>query len=352
MTRLGRRRAAEAVAAHDADLMRRDGVVALAVGIRTVRGLPTGERCLKVYVRQKLPLSRLGNGELLPSTLPVDSQDVRVDVEEAGDVVGPPGPTGEPAADDSAALRATARPAFAGVSAAHYQFPVGTLTAGVVDLLAPGTIGVLGCSHVFGQLGMARHGDPILQPSVEDDGVFPGSTVAFLARAPQVFFGQGVWNRLDAAFGYAAPGSVLVGTSWLGILRGVRDADDVELGEPVWKLGRTTGLTAGRIVGLAASVEVDYGTIGYPGRVSWFRNQLLTTEMSAYGDSGALLLDAAGGALGMLFCSSAAFTAYNALAYVEDVLGVRVATRIPRAPETRGDDIDLKEAEDGAPEQP
>jgi hypothetical protein len=352
MRRPRRSRGAAAVAAHDGDLMRRDGVVAVAVGIRTVGGRPTGERCLKVYVRKKLPLSRLRDGELLPRALPVDSGEVRVDVEEAGGAVGPAAQTDEPAAEEAAALRTTARPAFAGVSIAHYQAPVGTLTAGVIDLLSPGTTGVLGCNHVLGQLGLASYGDAILQPSLEDDGMFPASTLAFFARASRLFFGPAVWNRLDAAIGYAAPGSVLIGTSGLGILRGVREMDDFELGEAVWKLGRTTGLTAGRVVGLCASVEVDYGSVGHPGRVSWFRNQLLTTEMSAYGDSGALLLDATGGALGMLFCSSPAFTAYNPLASVEDMLGVRVAARIPRASEKRGDDIDLKEAEDGTPEQP
>jgi hypothetical protein len=326
---------ADVVVAHDAVLMRGEGVVAVAVGLRTVDGLQTGERCLKVYVRQKLPVRRLGKRRLLPRALSVAGRDVPVDVEDAGGPVGPPAKTDwPPPASEAAALRAIARPAFGGVSIAHYQSPVGTLTAGVVDVLAPATSGVLGCNHVLGRLGLARYGDAILQPSPEDDGSFPDSTLAFFVRAPRLFFAPGVWNRLDAAFGYAGPGSVLVGASWLGALRGVRQVNDLDLGQPVWKLGRTTGVTAGRVVGLSASVVVDYGGVGFPGRVAWFRNQVLTTEMSAYGDSGALLFDATGGALGMLFCSSAAFTAYNPLADVEDIVGVRVAARIHRGSET------------------
>ena len=61
-------------------LMRYPNVVGVSEGIRTRGGVPTGERCLVVYVQRKVPRDQLSPDDVLPRG--VDG--VGVDVVEVG----------------------------------------------------------------------------------------------------------------------------------------------------------------------------------------------------------------------------------------------------------------------------
>jgi hypothetical protein len=69
-------------ARHEATLLGYPNVVAVAEGVRTRRGRPTGERCLVVYVSRKVPRPELRPNEVLPAEI----EGVPVDVVEAGPV--------------------------------------------------------------------------------------------------------------------------------------------------------------------------------------------------------------------------------------------------------------------------
>lgn len=69
-------------AAHEARLLRYPNVVAVADGIRTRDGQPTGEPCIVVYVSRKVPRERLSPDEVLPEQL----DGVGVDVVPVGEV--------------------------------------------------------------------------------------------------------------------------------------------------------------------------------------------------------------------------------------------------------------------------
>jgi hypothetical protein len=69
-------------ARHEASLLGYPNVVAVAEGVRTRRGRPTGERCLVVYVSRKVPRPELRPNEVLPAEI----EGVPVDVVEAGPV--------------------------------------------------------------------------------------------------------------------------------------------------------------------------------------------------------------------------------------------------------------------------
>jgi hypothetical protein len=57
-------------------------VVGVADGIKAKRGEPTGERCLVVLVKRKLPKSKLGKTEILPREI----EGVPIDVVEVGKI--------------------------------------------------------------------------------------------------------------------------------------------------------------------------------------------------------------------------------------------------------------------------
>jgi hypothetical protein len=102
-----------------------------------------------------------------------------------------------------------------------------------------------------------------------------------------------------------------------------RGIDQAAVGQQVIKVGRTTQVTVGRVLATDATIAVGYGTAG----TAIYRHQILTTAMSAGGDSGSLLMsDPALDAVGLLFAGSAVITIYNHISEVEVALGVRPVT--------------------------
>jgi len=69
-------------AAHETELMAWPGVVSVGVGLRQRGGQISGEVCVVVMVRHKLPPADLRPADMLPAE--VDG--VPVDVQEAGDI--------------------------------------------------------------------------------------------------------------------------------------------------------------------------------------------------------------------------------------------------------------------------
>lgn len=73
---------AEVRTRHEAELLRYPNVVGVDEGIRTKDGVPTGERCLVVYVERKVPRDQLAEAEILPDEI----EGVSVDVVETGEI--------------------------------------------------------------------------------------------------------------------------------------------------------------------------------------------------------------------------------------------------------------------------
>ena len=86
--------------------------------------------------------------------------------------------------------------------------------------------------------------------------------------------------------------------------------------------GERVQVTVGRVLAVNATVVVG----GYPGGAAQFRHQIVTTAMSAGGDSGSLLMDQNLSAIGLLFAGSPFITIHNHIANVESALGVRPLT--------------------------
>jgi hypothetical protein len=128
-------------------------------------------------------------------------------------------------------------------------------------------------------------------------------------------------NVADASLAWCPPGTGAAFVAGAGAVAGVRRRALVP-GDPVHKVGRTTGLTFGTVLAVHATVAVDYSWIGLPEGTAWYREQIVTSPMSAYGDSGALLLDAAGLAAGLLFGGSLTCTLFNPINAVLEILGV------------------------------
>src|SRR2546427_365768 len=167
-----------------------------------------------------------------------------------------------------------------------------------------------------------RDGVPKALGGVRTDLVETGRFHAFRAaqttnmgRTKRGRAATGQVNLVDAAV--AEPidaGSVSRDILGIGRVTRTRDA---ELGIRVRKSGRTSGITEGRVTALDATVEVDYG-----GQTAVFREQVVSDLVSKGGDSGSLVVDESGRAVGLLFAGGATTTLINPIAAIAHFLEV------------------------------
>ena len=211
----------------------------------------------------------------------------------------PPGPPGQPdpPAGQVNDLRARERPLRPGLSIANANVTAGTLGAFVTD--ADGTLYALSNWHVLAGSTTAVAGDAILQPGPADGGT-PADQVGTLDRVvPLAASGT---NIVDAALALLTEQQVDASYP----IGAVTTSAPVDGGEQVGKVGRTTGITVGRVT----AVELDGVRVNYGEELGdlTFDNQIEVTAsegaFSAGGDSGSLVYREDGVAVGLLFAGS------------------------------------------------
>ncbi len=316
-------RITEAQELHETELLALPNVVGVAPSLKVKAGKPTKSWSLTVFVEKKQ--ARIAKKSMGPAKV----AGVQTDVVEGGKL-------------ETFAFTGRLRPALPGYSIGHFSITAGTFGCLVQDLRrcccklerdcgcspgrqeCSGDYLILSNNHVIGASNLASPGDLILQPGPVDGGVYPSDGIATLDRFEPIIASQpnggGGYNLVDAAVARPLE-SRNVTASILGsvIPRGV---DQASIGSLVIKAGRTTQVTIGRVLAVNATVVVG----GYPSGPAQFRHQIITTAMSAGGDSGSLLMDANLNAVGLLYAGSFFVTIHNHIADVETALGVRPVT--------------------------
>jgi len=195
------------------------------------------------------------------------------------------------------------RPLRIGVSIGHYKITAGTLGCFVTRRKGDGTL-VLSCNHVLADENRAKVGDPILQPGPYDGGTKGKETIGTLAGFVKL-------KRLGTSFVDCAVAAVKktidCDTSTLtdlGKLAGLGDVV-IDVGDAVSKVGRTTGLTHGRVT----AFELDNVLVEFGLGVLRFDNQIeiegaAAGPFSEGGDSGSLIVDDQLRGVGLLFAGS------------------------------------------------
>jgi len=197
----------------------------------------------------------------------------------------------------------TNRPLLIGSSIGHVRVTAGSLGAFVT---CDGRTSVLSNNHVLANENHAAAGDSILQRAVYDGGVDPGDRVAQLDK--WIALVAGARNLVDAATA-VCEASMKYNPS---LLRAIDNGADrtlsglgptvIEIGTTVYKTGRTTGATEGRVTAFA----VDNVVVGYDIGNLRFDDQIEiegagSLAFSDGGDSGSLIVDADMRAVALLF---------------------------------------------------
>jgi len=316
-------------------LLRKAHVLAVGLGLKKKNGEVTGMPVVKVFVSRKVQISNLAESDLIPPRLSAADAEAPTDVEEMETLRAPVQTLLAAPVKDTLPLRIYQRPVYGGLSAAHYQFQIGTVAIPVTDRVTFQRY-LLSNNHVFALLNNARIGDPILQPALIDGGSVRNSIIAFLDRFIPLRLDGIFSNVADAALARVAPNATLLRVAMVGAPVGVRPARELRVGESVCKVGRTTGLTFGHVIGIGCRCKINYSIAGYGDRVAVFDDQILTSAMAGYGDSGSLLVDGARNAVGMLGGGSATHTMYNPCDLIQELLAIRIGVTFQHTFRDRG----------------
>lgn len=162
---------------------------------------------------------------------------------------------------------------------------------------------ILSNNHVLADENRLRIGNDIVQQGRLDGGRRRLDVVGDLAAFERL---RRRGNLIDAAVA-----DIRIGESFyynwmegLGPINGVRTAP-IEDGEIVYKIGRTTGLTEGRVSAIEVDqvrVKYDMGVIDFDGQIEIEPAE--PRPFSLAGDSGSLIVDRQRRAMGLLFAGN------------------------------------------------
>jgi hypothetical protein len=214
-----------------------------------------------------------------------------------------------PAAAASAVIpwyQRNTRPLLIGASVGHVDVTAGTIGAFVKR--GDATY-LLSNNHVLANEDLARAGDRILQRAAFDGGKQPSERVARLRFWIRMKTTGA--NFVDAALAEIDKGIAFNASRLRGLVNGVDrklaglGPAFTDEGETVFKIGRTTGPTAGRVT----AFDLDNLVVNYDRGNLRFDNQIEiegvgTRSFSDGGDSGSLIVNAKIEATALLFAGS------------------------------------------------
>jgi len=362
----------------NSDFLRREAplanVVGFGHGVKWIDGQATGQAAVLVFVTQKVSESQLPERDVIPRVMddgtPTDvvavghvaaqrQQQRRTSgrSEERGASYQADGSMAEQLAGlsqplleelgglgtfEPQLLKRRMRPSPSGFSVGNVRVTAGTLGSVVYDFLpgasvdppgpglgTPAKFYILSNNHVLADSNRAQLGSAILQPGVFDGGTDPADRIATLDRFIPIQFAPQTPverhnNVVDCALGTVEFQDATREQYFSGAPRAWRRKANVAVGDLVKKTGRTTNISFGRIMAVDATIDVNYGTAG----TARFKDQVLTTSISAGGDSGSLVTSLDNVALGLLFAGSSVVTVANHIENVRALLRVEIAEQL------------------------
>jgi hypothetical protein len=299
------------------ELLNKSGVSGTGIGKKYINGIPTEEDAILVFVQKKINPNTIRRQGVDEDIVPDEIDGIPTDVIEVGEITL-----------QAAGFRNKVRPIKPGYSISH-----GNVTAGTIGGLfrdGDGDVVALSNFHVLANDGKAKPGDIIYQPGTADTRAnlkFNGwskpydkhSYIGTLKRFnPLNSNGK---HDHDSAIAKIHPELVKGGyidDIYPQLGRPLTGFANAAVGETVYKCGRTTGFTTGRIIGHNAEFKISYGF-----GMCTFKGITLTHAMSKGGDSGSIGLNKDMKAFGLLFAGSRKVTLYNPIGPVVRYYGLK-----------------------------
>ena len=295
---------------HNDELLDKQGVEGTAVGEKWENGKPTGQQAILVFVQKKHShrsivdpntLTAFSAQDLVPSQI----DGIPTDVIEVGLIT------------KQNSYKTKVRPLQPGFSCGHGLSTAGTI--GGIFLDKNGKPVILSNNHVIANENNAAVGDIIYQPGPADMPKNRSNIIGNLHKFVKI---KSHNNLQDSAIAYLDQSLILsdsIYDIYPGINQRLQGFSHAQVGQMVQKCGRTTGYTTGRVVGLNASfsIQYDFG-------MARFNKCLVLSAMSKGGDSGSIIQDMQGNAVGLLFAGSDRVTIANPIDIVQRHYGLQL----------------------------
>lgn len=284
---------------HSETFMKKHNLTGFGIGFKKVKGKKTNKLSLVFMVEKKLSKSKLSPDQLLPSIL----DGTECDVIETGKIV-------------ASMYTDRVRPAIPGYSVGHYAVTAGTLGCVVYR----GTTKyILSNNHILANTNDAEIGDHIWQPGRIDGGT-DTDTIAILTDWIPIVD----WVTVDCAIAEIVDDSLI---TTIGVWGGeITSYSDPEVGNTVFKSGRTTELTEDTVEYEHTSVNCEYPSLG----TKLINDIFVTGLMTAGGDSGSVTRSSDSNAVGLTFANGASFTYHCYMSNVVSALSISFVPGIPR----------------------
>ena len=282
---------------------------------------------LRIYVTKKVSIQELKPKEVIPRKLDLGSKEIETDIVEIGEIK---------ALQDT---KKRYRPIKAGISGCHMNCTACTISGFFQDK-ETGRV-LVGLNNHCGALeNKAKKGDPWVQPSPYDKGIYPKDEMADLHHFVEIKFNgfncpfrnffhkiyralkrDVPLNKVDISFGVPIVDFEITS---LGIPNAFSGYREPEVGDEVQKTGRTTGYTKGKIVSTSWT-----GSVQYSRGIAVFTDCIVVEGkgFSAGGDSGSPVFDMDGNLVGILFAGSDTHTILCKIKNIEEEGNVRVVTK-------------------------
>jgi hypothetical protein len=309
-----------AKAAVEKDLLARKGVTGVGVGEKISGGKRTGTACIRVYVKKKLPKSKLAKADVIPAEI----NGVPTDVIEREFVLHPAA-----VALDDLRLQvdaATYDPLTGGISIGPCRAVGGYVYVGTLGLVVEDNDTddpmMLSNFHVMCIDNGWSAGDTMAQPGRPDGGSCPGGIVGELSRA--VLGGQ-----VDGAVARITNRGHNCRITEVGNVSGTATAVDAE---PVRKRGRTTELTHGFVDDTSLSVTIDYGdglgNVTLTNQIGIEADLSQSAQFGNNGDSGSVVVNESEEVIGLYFAGTddGSYGVANPIGAVLSALDVHLCT--------------------------
>ncbi|KOC34629.1 hypothetical protein ADU82_09965 (plasmid) [Clostridium botulinum] len=281
-------------------------VVGICLSYKVKGGFRTNQLCIQVFVSRKLFSNELNSQDLIPNLY----KGIPTDVVQTGIL-------------NSCSLTQKVRPAIGGyiIANEHEVFAGGTLGCLVSN---KNDYYILSNNHVLANNNKAPIGTKIIQPSYAYGGRLKTDVVAILSKfIPKKPIGtlRRPTNYADCAIAKVINKSLVSPRiAFVGI---PQEPIVPRLDQSIKKVGYSTELTSGIIIGINATAEVHSATTE---EKFLFKEQIVTTNIGSSGDSGALLLDPSNHTLGLLMSGCSSRNICNPIKYILKELDVRIVT--------------------------
>jgi hypothetical protein len=302
-----------------------NNIFGVGVGFKKIKDVNTEEIAIKFFIEKKIQKELISSSKILPQIVIFNEKDILCDVDEMDVPSAPHQETG--IFRDNYKSFTKKEKKMIGITIQPGNSISSIFTSAGTTCLCLNRKGevyrefkyLLSCNHVLANFNVLKIGTPIIQPSLRDGGFFPKSFCGNLIDYLPLQFGASNYNFADAGVAYL-PSSMLTNNHIIGIgrINSLGQINNLLANPLVKKVGSASGITSGSVQAIYSMLKINYWALGNIGKNTIFSDQIVTTLMGAYGDSGSLLFNYENMAFGMLFAGSSTHTFFNPLEPIFD----------------------------------